>query len=100
MKSREEFLTAAQAALAAPDLATAIDLAKDRKETRDVLRESLAFFAQHLAMEARDRIATAPEEAERAAQRHALVLTTIAEVERNVQPTLALEAMVTRLRRV
>ncbi len=98
MKSREEFLAQARAALGAPDLATAIDLAKDRKESRDVLRESLAFFAQALAIEARERIADAPEDSERAAHRYAVVLATIAEVERNVQPTLALEAMVTRLR--
>jgi DNA polymerase-3 subunit delta' len=100
MKSREDFLAQARAALAAPDLATAIDLARDRKDTRDVLRESLAFFAQALAVEARERISDAPQDSERAAQRYAVVLATIGEVERNVQPTLALEAMVTRLRRV
>lgn len=99
MRERDEFLAAARAALAAPDLAQAIALGQSRGESRDAVREQLGFFAQALADDARRAIETDPDAAERAAHRHAVVLSALAEIERNVQPTLALEAMVARLRR-
>jgi DNA polymerase III subunit delta' len=100
MQERDGFLEAARDALKAPDLATAIALGQHRGESRDALREQLGFFAQALARECRSRVEAEPAEAERAARRFSVVLGTIAEVERNVQPALAVEAMVTRLRRV
>lgn len=99
MREREEFLSAARAALDAPDLAEAIALGQSRGEGRDAIREQLGFFAQALAEDARAAVERDPDAAERAAFRHAVVLGTLAEIERNVQPTLALEAMVARLRR-
>ncbi len=99
MRERDEFLAAARAALDAPDLAEAIALGQSRGESRDAVREQLGFFAQALAEDARRAIESDPDAAERAAHRHAVVLGTLAEIERNVQPTLALEAMVARLRR-
>ncbi|MCC6902426.1 MAG: DNA polymerase III subunit [Polyangiaceae bacterium] len=99
MREREEFLAAARAALAAPDLAEAIALGKERAEGRDAIRDQLGFFAQALADDARSAIESDPASAEQSAHRHAVVLATLAEIERNVQPALALEAMVARLRR-
>lgn len=99
MRERDEFLAAARAALDAPDLAEAIALGQSRGESRDAVREQLGFFAQALAEDARRAIEGDPDAAVRAAHRHAVVLGTLAEIERNVQPTLALEAMVARLRR-
>lgn len=98
-RERDEFLEAARAAITAPDLAQAIALGQSRGEGRDALREQLGFFAQSLADQARTSVEADPELAERSAHRHAVVLATLAEIDRNVQPTLALEAMVARLRR-
>jgi len=99
MRERQEFLSAARAALDAPDLAEAIALGQSRGEGRDAIREQLGFFAQALADDARRSVATDPGVAGLAAHRHAVVLATLGEIERNVQPALALEAMVARLRR-
>jgi DNA polymerase-3 subunit delta' len=74
LKEREEFIAAAGAAVEAPDL-------------------------QALANRARELVASAPDEAERAARRHAVVMTAIDEVEKNVAPALALEGMISKIRR-
>lgn len=99
-QEREQFLSAAFAALEAPDLASALALSDRRAQHRDGLREQLGFFAHALAARGRELTLAQPSEAERAARRHAIVLAAIDEVERNVAPGLALEAMVTRLRLV
>ena len=43
---------------------------------------------------------SAPDQAERAARRHAAVLATLGDIEKNVQSALALEAMIQRLRQI
>jgi len=100
MHERDQFLAAAREAVDAPDLAAGLALAQSRANSRDALREQLSFLAQSLAGESKLRLADDPAAAERAARRYSVVMGTIAEVERNVAPTLALEAMVARLRRV
>ena len=97
---RHNAIPAARAAVTAPDLAPAVVFAQNRPEQRDFLREQLAFFAQSLAIEGREKVASEPLAAERAARRHGIVLTALGEVEKNVQPGLALESMCARLRRV
>lgn len=92
------FVQKARDALAAPDLAGAIEIARDRPEGRDALKDDLNFLAQALARAARERVQSDPRVAERAARHHAIVQRTLFEVDRNVSPALALEAMVTRLR--
>lgn len=99
MKEREEFVEGARSAIAARDLADAIGFAQNRPDKRDALRNELGFLAHSFAMEARELAANDPIGAERAARRYSTVLTTLDEVEKNVQPALALEAMVARLRR-
>ena len=99
IKEREEFVAAANAALAARDLAPAIKFAEARRE-RDSLRGLLAYFAQSLAFAGREQAALRIELAERSAEQHRVVLSTMQEVERNVSPALALESMIYRLRRL
>jgi DNA polymerase-3 subunit delta' len=94
--AREAFVDAALSALDATELAAAIKLAEGKKD-RDVLRADLAFLAQALAADARRLVASDPGRSERRATEHAGVLAAIRDVERNVQPALAVESMVVRL---
>ena len=96
-KEREDFVAAAHSAIAARDLAPAIKFAEARRE-RDALRGLLSYLAQSLAISGRERVSTQPDEAERAAHRHRVVLSAMQDVERNVSPALALESMISRLR--
>jgi len=99
LRDREAFLSSAEQALRAPDLAHALDALSERPTERQVLRQRLGAFAQALASEGRLSAASDVRRAAVAAARHQIVLTAIDEVERNVSPALALEAMVMRLRR-
>jgi len=99
IKEREEFVAAAHAALAARDLAPAIKFAEARRE-RDHLRGLLAYFAQSLAFAGREQVVTQIERAERSAEQHRVVLSTMQDVDRNVSPALALESMIYRLRQL
>jgi len=85
--------------MAARDLAPGIKFAEARRE-RDSLRGLLAYLAQSLAFAGREQAASQIEEAERSAARHHVVLSAMQDVERNVSPTLALEAMIYRLRQI
>jgi DNA polymerase-3 subunit delta' len=95
---RDAFVESALAALSAPDLAPSLKLAEGQKGDRDGLRAALAFFAQAVAAEARTLVPTSPDAALRRAVQHRTVLEAMRDVERNVQPALALEAMFVRLR--
>jgi DNA polymerase-3 subunit delta' len=99
IKEREDFVAAAQGAVAARDMAPAVKFAETRRE-RDALRGLLGYFAQALALSGRERVATHVEEAERAANRHRVVLAAMQDVERNVSPALALESMIYKLRQI
>lgn len=99
MRERDGFVAAAREAMGAPEFATGLALAQSKADGRDALKDQLAYFAQALATESRSLLADRPEAAERAARRYGIVLGTLTEIERNVSPTLALEAMVARLRR-
>jgi len=99
IQEREEFVTAARAAIAARDLAPAIKFAEARRE-RDSLRGLLAYFAQSLALAGREHAATRVEQAERSAEQHRVVLSAMQDVDRNVSPALALESMIYRLRQI
>lgn len=99
LKEREEFIAAARTAVQAPDLATALALSEHRADSRDGLREQLGHFAQALAARAREVVAIDPDAALRAARRHAVVMAAIDEVEKNVAPALALEGMLSKIRR-
>jgi DNA polymerase III subunit delta' len=93
--AREAFVGAAFDALDATELTAALKLAEGKKD-RDELRADLSYLAQALAADARRVAATDPARAERRAAEHAEVLAAIRDVERNVQPALAVESMVVR----
>jgi DNA polymerase-3 subunit delta' len=97
-KERDDFVTAARAAVSAPDLVPGIRFAESRPKERDGVRDQLSFLAQALATDGRLLVAKDPDTAERRAREHALVLAAMDAVEKNVQPGLALEAMVIKLR--
>jgi DNA polymerase-3 subunit delta' len=99
IKEREDFVAGAHAAISARDLAPAVKFAEIRRE-RDSLRGLLSFFAQSLALAGREQVASAADDAERSALRHAVVLSAMRDVERNVSPALALESMLYRLRQL
>jgi DNA polymerase-3 subunit delta' len=97
-RERDAFTEAAFAAVSAPDLAPALKLAETQKGDREGLRSQLAFFAQAIAADARERTRDDPAAALRRAHQHVTVLAAMREVERNAQPALLLEAMFVRLR--
>ena len=99
IKERDEFVAAAHAALSARDLGPAIKFAEARRE-RDALRDLLAYFAQSLAFAGREQVNAQVEQAERSAEQHRVVLSAMQDVDRNVSPALALEAMIYRLRQI
>lgn len=99
LKAREAFADAALAAAEAPHVAAAVDLAAAQPSDRDALREQLVFLGSRLAAEAR-RHAADGAVAERAARRHELVLDALGNLDRNAQPALVLESMLSRMRRV
>ena len=96
---REAFAEAVIAGLSAPDLATALSFAEKQKLERPELVELLGHLAQVLALRARAIVASAPDTARQLAARYEQVLSAVADLECNVGPQLALEAMVARLRR-
>ncbi len=97
---RESFAAQLLAGLDAPDLASALQFAEKQKLERGELSELLDHVAQVLSLRVREVVAAAPEEARRLARRYQLVRGALADLERNVGPQLALEAMMAKLRRV
>ena len=100
LAAKQEFVSALSMSLEAPDLASALAHIDVKGNDRLELRDQLGWFALHLADMARDLVVEDPGVAERDARRYSLVLSTMAELERNANPALAMEALVTRLRRV
>ena len=96
---RDAFAEAMLNGLSAPDLAGALAFAEKAKLERPELIGLLAHLAQVLALRARDVVGSAPELARKLAARYEHVLKAVADLERNVGPQLALEALMARLRR-
>ncbi|HTV22192.1 MAG TPA: DNA polymerase III subunit [Polyangiaceae bacterium] len=99
VSQRERFVNAVLAALRAPDLGAALQLAAGEQLERGSLASELRGLAQHFALSARQRAGEAPEPALRNANRYREVLAALESLERNAPPALALEALVARLRR-
>jgi hypothetical protein len=95
---REQFVASVLQALDAPDLVSGLKLAESRRADRHELGELLGHLGQALAALARKSAEREPDTAQRLAERHRLVLATLGELEKNVQPALAFEAMLVRLR--
>jgi DNA polymerase-3 subunit delta' len=97
---RDGFASHVLAGLDAPDLASALEFAEKQKLERGELLELLEHLAQVLSLKVRQVVAAAPDEARRMARRYELVRAAASDLERNVGPQLALEAMMAKLRRV
>lgn len=97
--AREAFASAVLAGLEAPDLASSLAFAEKAKWERGELAALLTHLTQVLALGAREVASRAPDDARRAARRYDIVRGALADLERNVGPQLALEAMMAKLRR-
>jgi hypothetical protein len=86
-------------AIKAQHFSEALDVAADLPKERDTLRQHLRALAQHFALAARKSLARDPSGAQTSAQHFGIVLEAVAAIERNVNPSLVVEAMLSRLRR-
>jgi DNA polymerase-3 subunit delta' len=100
LETRDQFVDAIRRAVEAKDLGGALDALGKKQEDRDELRVQLAWVQARFAAQARQLVDTDPAAAERLAQWHRVVLDTSRDLDRNGQPALMLEAMVTKLRRL
>ena len=96
---REDFARHVLAGMDAPDLASSLAFAEKAKLERQELSDLLGHLAQVLALKAREIVAAAPEDARRSSRRYEIVRGAQNDLERNVGPQLALEAMMAKLRR-
>ncbi len=96
---REAFAQAVLEGCSAPDLAASLSFSEKQKFDRHELFDLLGHLAQTLALRARELVALAPDEARRCARRYELVRRALGDLERNVGPQLAFEAMMAKLRR-
>lgn len=99
LQERDQFVDAIRRAISAPDLAAALDVMGKKQEERDELKTQLTWLVARLALEAKEHAANDPVRAERLSIHHQIVTQTIRDLERNGQPALMLESMLTRLRR-
>jgi DNA polymerase III subunit delta' len=99
LSEREHFAEHVLAGLDAPDLAGALAFAEKQKLERAELSELLGHLLQVLALKAREVVAAAPDDARRLARRYEVVRGALGDLERNVGPQLAFEAMMAKLRR-
>jgi DNA polymerase III subunit delta' len=99
LEGRNQFVDAIRRSLSAPDLASALEVMGKKQEEREELKAQLTWLLTHLAIEARAQADVAPARAERVGHYHQIVTQTFRDLERNGQPALMLEAMLTRLRR-
>lgn len=99
LDSRDQFVDAIRRAIAAPDLAAALDAMGKKQEEREELKTQLTWVVARFVIEAKEAAVLEPARAERLSAYHDIVSQTIRDLERNGQPALMLEAMLTRLRR-
>jgi DNA polymerase-3 subunit delta' len=99
VERRRSFIRAVLAAMRAPDLGAAVELAASESRDRASLAQDLRGLGQYFAVAARRDAGTQPSRALRCAQSHAHVQETLNRLERHTPPALALEALLARLRR-
>jgi DNA polymerase-3 subunit delta' len=98
---RNEFVSRALAALGQRDLGGALDVAEEGKKLgKEGTMAHLEALAAALGAEARAAAAQADRTADVAAQRYALALAAVQELDGNASPQLALESMLIRMRGV
>ncbi|MDX2051456.1 MAG: DNA polymerase III subunit delta' [Polyangiaceae bacterium] len=94
----ESFAEGALKGLAAKTLAHALDAAADRPNDRDQFLARLDFLGEKLAALGRSAVNEDLSRAEAAASAHAVVLQAMGRVKANMQPALAFEWMMAKLR--
>jgi DNA polymerase-3 subunit delta' len=99
LAERNAFTEAALSALEAPDFASALGFVSELGASRDELGARLAHLAVGLATRAKNALVREPGRAERYAHCHRVVLDTLRFLRQNAQPSLALEHMISELRR-
>ncbi len=99
LAKKEQFAEGVLNGLDAPDLASSLAFAEKQKLERPELSGLLTHLAQVLALRAREAVALRPEQARRLAHHYELVQAALTDLERNVGPQLALEALVAKMRR-
>jgi DNA polymerase-3 subunit delta' len=98
-EKREEFVGRAMAALDAPDLGAALDLAEaSKKHPRDALARQLIAFAAALAETARASASAKDRHADTAAARYRLALAAARQLDANASAQLVVESMLSRMR--
>jgi DNA polymerase III subunit delta' len=97
-RARSDFVKSAIEATLAPTLEGAIAFAQARPEDRDDLRQNLQALCRHLTREAHAQLSGDARLASLAAKRYSIVYEALDAIDRNGQPALALEAMITRFR--
>jgi len=99
LTERNSFAEHVLAGLDAPDLAASLAFAEKQKPERAELSDLLGHLLQVLALKAREVVQAAPDEARKLSRRYEVVRGALGDLERNVGPQLALEAMMAKLRR-
>jgi DNA polymerase-3 subunit delta' len=99
LEAREQFVDTVWRAIAATDLGSALELMGKKQDDRDELRLQLNWLLARIADEAKQHVESRPYRAEQLSQFYRIVTQSIRDLERNGQPMLMLEAMLTRLRR-
>lgn len=95
----DQFAAGVISAIESPNVAESLDFASKLSSDRHELREQLQTLAQLFAIEGRQLALADPEGAETKALQYTTVQDAVTALERNVAPTLALEAMLLQLRR-
>jgi len=99
--AREEFVSRALAALDAPDIGAALEVAEEAKKVgKEVLAVRLAAIAAALVARARAAASAPDRTAEVAAARHSLALAAVRQLDANASVQLAVEAMLIKMRSV
>jgi hypothetical protein len=98
MRNREEFIQSATAAITAAHFAAALDVASDLPKQRDALCDQLRALCHHFAAAARRVVGTDPGQAVQSARRFACTAEALRAVERNGQPALVIESLLSQLR--
>ena len=89
--TRQEGLSGSQGAIA---------FAQSRPEDRGDLRQNLLALGHDISRAAQEQLGEDPRKSYSLARRYAIVYETLDAIEKNGQPALALEAMITRFRNV
>jgi DNA polymerase-3 subunit delta' len=100
LESREQFVEAIRRAVAANDLAGALDILGKKQEERDELKTQLSWVLARFVTDAKNLAHENPLGADLVSRQHQVITNSIRDLERNGQPALMLEAMITRLRRL